>query len=44
MIGMILKKYFFQIQEILHLQTISLKLPDILVELEKQHTDPPLSL
>ena len=44
MIGMILKKYFCQIQEILHLQTISLKLPDILAELEKQHTDPPLSL
>ncbi|EDM86819.1 hypothetical protein RUMOBE_02474 [Blautia obeum ATCC 29174] len=31
-------------QEILHPQTISLKLPDILAELEKQHTDPPLSL
>ena len=26
------------------LQTIFLKLPDILAELEKQHTDPPLSL
>ena len=34
----------FQIQEILHLQTIFLKLPDILAELEKQHTNPPLSL
>ena len=33
-----------QLKEILHLQTISLKLPDILAELEKQHTDPPLSL
>ena len=35
---------FCQMQEILHLQTISLKLPDILAELEKQHTNPPLSL
>ena len=35
---------YFQIQEILHLQTISLQVPDILAELEKQHTDPPLSL
>ena len=38
------EEIFCQIQEILHLQTISLKLPDILAELEKQHTDPPLSL
>ena len=36
------EEIFCQIQEILHLQTISLKLPDILAELEKQHTDPPL--
>ena len=39
-----LEEIVFQMQEILHLQTISLKLPDILAELEKQHTDPPLSL
>ena len=38
------EEIFCQMQEILHLQTISLKLPDILAELEKQHTDPPLSL
>ena len=36
------EEIFYQIQEILHLQTISLKLPDIVAELEKQHTDLPL--
>ena len=39
-----LEEIVFPMQEILHPQTISLKLPDILAELEKQHTNPPLSL
>ena len=39
-----LEEIVFPMQEILHPQTISLKLPNILAQLEKQHTDPPLSL
>ena len=38
------EEIFCQIQEILHLQTISLKLLNILEKPEKQHIDPPLSL